>query len=145
MDNISNGHCNFMDASGPLSVCRGGSRTAGTTKMELFVIIVNGFQPLIIITNSSTLDAAAVLGPSLNIICNLGNPQKLNLQRDLKYTLSPTSSGESSNIAFKSPEQLWGLSAAKKCSHARIITHESFSMYKSIGKDKIDSTSPCFY
>ena len=79
------------------------------------MIIVNGFQPLIIITNSSTLDAAAVLGPSLNIICNLGNPQKLNLQRDLKYTLSPTSSGESSNIAFKSPEQLWGLSAAKKC------------------------------
>ena len=79
------------------------------------MIIVNGFQPLTIISNSSTLDAAAVLDPPLNIICNLGNPRKLNLQRDLKYTLSPTFSGESSNIAFKSPEQLWGLSAAKKC------------------------------
>ena len=96
-------------------IFRGGSRTAATSKVELFVIIVNGFQPLTIISNSSTLDAAAVLDPPLNIICNLGNPRKLNLQRDLKYTLSPTSSGESSNIAFKSPEQLWGLSAAKKC------------------------------
>ena len=29
---------------------RGGSRTAATSKMELFVRIVNGFQPLTIIT-----------------------------------------------------------------------------------------------
>ena len=33
--------------------------------MKLFVIIVNGFQPLTIITKSSTLDVAAVLYPSL--------------------------------------------------------------------------------
>ena len=46
---------------------RGGSRTAATSKMELFVIIVNGFQPLTIITESSTLDVAAVLDPLLLI------------------------------------------------------------------------------
>ena len=40
---------------------KGGSRTAATSKEELFVIIVNGFQPLIIITKISTLDVAAVL------------------------------------------------------------------------------------
>ena len=44
---------------------RGGSRTAATSKMELFVIIVNGFQPLTIITKCSILDVAAVLGPPL--------------------------------------------------------------------------------
>ena len=33
--------------------------------MELFVIIVNGFQPLTIITKYSILDVAAVLDPSL--------------------------------------------------------------------------------
>ena len=44
---------------------RGRSRTAATNKMELFVIIVNGFQPLTIIINSSTLDVAAVLDPPL--------------------------------------------------------------------------------
>ena len=40
---------------------RGGSRTAATSKMERFVIIVNGFQPLTIITNWSILDVAAAL------------------------------------------------------------------------------------
>ena len=46
-------------------IVRGGSRTAATSKVELFVIIVNGFQPLTIITKSSTLDVAAVLDPPL--------------------------------------------------------------------------------
>ena len=40
---------------------KGGSRTATTSKVELFAIIVNGFQSLIIITKISTLDVAAVL------------------------------------------------------------------------------------
>ena len=40
---------------------RGGSRTAATSKLELFVIIVNGFKPLTIIIKNSTLDFAAVL------------------------------------------------------------------------------------
>ena len=43
---------------------RGRYRTAATSKMELFVIIVNGSQLLTIITKSSTLNVAAVLDPS---------------------------------------------------------------------------------
>ena len=43
------------------------SRTAVTSKMERFVIIVNGFQPLTIITKRSILDVAAVLDPPLDI------------------------------------------------------------------------------
>ena len=44
---------------------RGGSRAAAASKMERFVIIVNGFQPLTIITKRSILDVAAVLDPPL--------------------------------------------------------------------------------
>ena len=45
---------------------RGGSRTAATSKMELFVIIVNGCKSLIIITMSCILDVAAILDPLLH-------------------------------------------------------------------------------
>ena len=44
---------------------RGGSRAVATSKMECFIIIVNGFQPLSIITKHSILDVAAALDPSL--------------------------------------------------------------------------------
>ena len=44
---------------------RGGSRTAAASKMEHFVITVNGFQPLTIITQSSILDVTAILDPPL--------------------------------------------------------------------------------
>ena len=44
---------------------RGGSRTDATSKMELFVIIVNGWKPLTIITKSSILDVAVALDPPL--------------------------------------------------------------------------------
>ena len=40
---------------------RGGSRTATTSKVEVFVIIVNDWYPLTNTTKSSTLDVAAVL------------------------------------------------------------------------------------
>ena len=46
-------------------VIRGGSRAAATSKMECFVIIVNGFKPLTIITKHFILDAAAALDPPL--------------------------------------------------------------------------------
>ena len=46
-------------------VTRGGSRTAATSKVDRFVIIINGWNPLTITTKSSTLDVAAVLDPSL--------------------------------------------------------------------------------
>ena len=48
-----------------ISLCRGGSKTAATSNMEFFVIIVNGFQSLTIITKCSILDVAAVLDPLL--------------------------------------------------------------------------------
>ena len=51
---------------------RGGSRVAATPKMECFVVIVNGFQPLLtIITKHSILDVAAALDPSLMLLCYL--------------------------------------------------------------------------
>ena len=40
---------------------RDGSRTAAESKMECFVIIVNSFQPVTIITKHSILDVAAGL------------------------------------------------------------------------------------
>ena len=44
----------------------GGFSTAGTSKIEIFVITVNGWKPpLTIITKSSILDVAAVLNPPL--------------------------------------------------------------------------------
>ena len=46
---------------------RGGSRTAATSKVELFVIIVDGWKLLTIITKSSTLDVAAVLDPPMTL------------------------------------------------------------------------------
>ena len=46
---------------------RSGSRAATTSKMECFVTIVNGFQPLTIITKHSILDVATALDPSLNM------------------------------------------------------------------------------
>ena len=47
---------------------RGGSRTAATSKVELFVIIVNDWTSLTIITKNSTLDVAAVLDPPVKIL-----------------------------------------------------------------------------
>ena len=44
---------------------RGGSRTAATSKMERFVIIVNGWKPLTITIKCSILDVVAVLDPPL--------------------------------------------------------------------------------
>ena len=46
-------------------IYRGGSRAAATSKMERFVIIVNGWKPLTIITKDSILDVAVTLDPPL--------------------------------------------------------------------------------
>ena len=47
---------------------RGRSRTAAKTKMEPFVIIVNGWKPLTIITKRCILDVAAALYPPMGTI-----------------------------------------------------------------------------
>ena len=44
---------------------RVGSGTAATSKTERFVIIVNGWKPLTIMTKRSILDVAATLDPPL--------------------------------------------------------------------------------
>ena len=44
-------------------IIRGGSRTAATSKMERFLIIVKGWKSLTIITERSILDVAAVQDP----------------------------------------------------------------------------------
>ena len=46
-------------------VIRGESRAAATSKMECFVIIVNGWRPLTIITKHSILDGVEALDPPL--------------------------------------------------------------------------------
>ena len=48
-----------------LTISKGASKIAATSEMERFVIIVNGWKPLTIITKRSILDAAAVLDPPL--------------------------------------------------------------------------------
>ena len=45
----------------------GGYRVAAASKMERFVIIVNGFQPLTMITKRSIWDVVAALDPPLQI------------------------------------------------------------------------------
>ena len=49
-------------------VFRGGPRAAATYKMESFMIIINGFKPLTIITKCSILDVAAALDSPLSMI-----------------------------------------------------------------------------
>ena len=44
---------------------RDGFRAAATSKMEHFVIIVNGWKPLTIVTKRSILDVVAALDPPL--------------------------------------------------------------------------------
>ena len=63
----------------PFYETRGGSRTAAASKMEHFVIIVNGFQPLTIITKRSILDFEAGLHPPLET-CHYKNYGKLEIQ-----------------------------------------------------------------
>ena len=49
----------FFRSNNRVVVLRDGSRAAATFKMERFVIIVNGFQPLTVITKRSILDDVA--------------------------------------------------------------------------------------
>ena len=58
---------------------RGGSRAAATSKMERFVIIVNGWKPLTIITKRSILDVAAALDSPLELVFRKDLLRKLEL------------------------------------------------------------------
>ena len=52
-------------------ITRVGSRTTATSKMEHFVIVVNGCKPLTITTKCSILDVAGVLDPPLITVLDL--------------------------------------------------------------------------
>ena len=56
----------FLLPRQPLMWALFGSRAAATSKIECFVIIVNGFQPLTIITKCSILDVTAALDPPVS-------------------------------------------------------------------------------
>ena len=58
----------FIEKSELTVLLKDRSRAAATSKMERFVIIVNGFQPLTIITKRSILDVEAALDPPLLLI-----------------------------------------------------------------------------
>ena len=65
---------------------RGGSKAAETSKMKHFVTIVNGFQPLTIITKCSILDVAAALDPLLNTSrFSIKTASKVFIQRDYPW------------------------------------------------------------
>ena len=53
------------------AVIRDGSKAAAKSKMERFVVIVNGWKPLTIIKNRSILDVAAAVDPPLVIFKTL--------------------------------------------------------------------------
>ena len=53
---------------------RNGSRTAATSKVELFVIIVNGFQSLTVIKKSATFDIAALLVTDMYVDLSMQYP-----------------------------------------------------------------------
>ena len=54
----------------PPEIVRGGSRTPGMSKVELFVTRDDDFQLLSFVTKSSTLYLAGVLDPSLDCYIN---------------------------------------------------------------------------
>ena len=58
---LSEANFNIILQQDSFYTLRGGSRAAATSNTEQFVIVVNGFQPLTIITKRSILDVAAAL------------------------------------------------------------------------------------
>ena len=69
-----------------------GSRTAATSKMERFVIIVNGWKPSTTITKHSILDVAAALDPPLQTL-QISQGVRLAIVLDWAYIFLKTVSG----------------------------------------------------
>ena len=91
----------FFLGSGETCTGRGGSRAAATSKMEPFVIIVNGFQPLTIIKKRSIFDVAAVLDPPLtwNMEINRKGKEHGNWQKSEIWRIAEIK-GRSENFHF---------------------------------------------
>ena len=75
-------------------IFRGGSRAAATSKMERFVIIVNDFQPLTIVTKRSILNVAAALDPPLILV---GTIRKTKRPPLINYVELPINNVEGTN------------------------------------------------
>ena len=67
--------------------------------MELFATVGKGFQPLSIVSKSSILDAAAFLGPLLNLIVTRNHQEMIWKVADWIFTLRNIST---SGTPFKS-------------------------------------------
>ena len=84
----------LVTETGGIASIRGGSRAAATSRMERFVIIVNGFLPLTIITKCSILDVAAALDPLLSIKQSLSSKgiteRAIDLNLNARRTVSQT-------------------------------------------------------
>ena len=63
---------------------KGRSRTAATSKMEHFVITVNCYKSLTIITKSSIVDVAAVLYPPLKWIKTCYKDKEMSHHQNVK-------------------------------------------------------------
>ena len=70
-------------------IFRRGSRAPETSNMERFVIIVNGFHPLTIITKRSFLDVAAGLDPRLIFPNSMKIPALLQFTQWVYLKLPP--------------------------------------------------------
>ena len=94
---------------------RGGSRTAATSKMEFFVIIVNSWKPLTIITKSSILNVAAVLDLLVS------NQQRQNVK--IKITLCKGGSRWDIKLPQVGLELAWLLTTRHKFVSFDVTSH----------------------
>ena len=90
---------------------RGGSRAAATSRMEHFVVTVNGWKPLTIIRKSSILDVAAVIDLPLIDIFNASKFATQNKCVLQVHTRNTTRSGDKRPKAHVS--QIWNYLAEK--------------------------------
>ena len=114
---------------------RGRSRTAATKKIKLFVIIVNGFQPLTIITKSSILDVAVVLDPPLTSeVYGLDSKTSIHIVYHILYYIIyrkvKTNLEENNNLRSNHPEK-GALKICKRCSENMQQIYRRIPMLKS--------------
>ena len=107
---------------------RGGYRTAATSKMELFLIIVNGWKPLTIITKSSILNVAADLDPPLKGIFRVNELDKYDVNKmcsTIRQLLRYLSKLLMKCLAHKMPESCYFLGPKRNL--RILVEHRSLS------------------
>ena len=100
----------------------GGSRTAATSKEELFAIIVNGWKPLTIITKNFILDVAVVLDTPLQWYIYFSFNSDSNLSHG---TIFGGTNNFSSITLFKKALYERRMSVLKKFLHHKISSDKS--------------------